>query len=79
MWGAILSSSLTIAEQYLIKENTEESRKYLDKLIYLKKELNEEQNKTDDIINHTRIDNIHDQLRILFESISSIGAKDSIS
>ena len=77
--GSFLSSSLKIAEQYLIKINTEESRKYLDRLIYLKRQLNNEKNKSDENINHTRIDNINDELRILFESISSIGAQDIIS
>ena len=79
MWGAMIASSLEIAEQYLVLKNTKESRKYLDELIYLKKELNSEQNKSDDDINHTRIDNINDQLRILFESISSLGKQNAVS
>lgn len=69
----ILGSLLGIAEQYLTLKNTKESRKYLDRLIYLRKELHVEENKSDDIINHARIDNLNSELRILLESIAALG------
>lgn len=70
---SIVTALLGIAEQYLELKNTKESRKYLDRLIYLRQEKANEENKDDAYINHTRIDNIDDELRILAESIQTIG------
>jgi hypothetical protein len=68
-----INALLGIAEQYLTLKNTKQSRKYLDRMVYLRRELANEQSKDDSTINHTRIDNIDEQLRILVESISQIG------
>ena len=72
-----ISPLLSIAGEYLKLKNTKESRKYLDKLIWLKKEIYVEENKSEDSINHARIDNLNSELRILIESIASLGAKNS--
>lgn len=72
MFGMI-GNLLGIAEQYLTLRNTKESRVYLDRLIYLRRELHVEENKSDDVINHARIDNLNSELRILLESIASFG------
>lgn len=72
-----ISPLLSIAGEYLKLKNTKESRKYLDKLIWLKKEIYVEENKSEDSINHARIDNLNSELRILIESIATLGAKNS--
>ena len=77
MFLGILEKSLAVVEQYLIKENTQESRKYLDKMLYLKRTLYYEQAKSDDSINHALIDNLNNELCILLDAIASIGIKDS--
>ena len=69
----IIGGLLGITEQYLSLKNTQESRKYLDQLIYIKKGLQFEKNKPDSTINHARIDNLNSKLRILVESIATLG------
>ena len=69
----IIAPLLGIAEGYLKLRNKKEERKYLDRLIFLKKEIYVEENKSEDSINHARLDNLHSELRILIESIASLG------
>lgn len=73
----LIGNLLGITEEYLKLRNKREDRKYLDRLINLKRELYEEENKPDDIIDHARIDNIYNELRILLESITTLGKQDS--
>jgi hypothetical protein len=67
----IIAPLLGIAEGYLKLRNKKEERKYLDEIIWLRKELYEETNKLEEDRNFARIDNIKHRLRIVIESVAA--------
>jgi len=73
MTGAIISSLFKIAEHTLGIYKTKQARKYLDRVIYLKKRYYAEENKPDNQQNHALMDNITNELCLITETIASFG------
>lgn len=69
---------LGVLEQSLKAWNSHEKNKYIDRVISIKKEWNEEYAKPSDVISHNRLDELESELRIIAESfISSFGNENS--
>lgn len=75
--GALIGSLFKLAEHTLSIYKTKQARKYLDRVIYLKKEYYEEENKDELSQNHARMDNIVNELRIITESITDLKEQDA--
>ena len=71
--GGIIGSLFKITEHTLSIYQTKQARKYLDRVVYLKREYYEESNKPENKQNHARMDNITAELRIISESVALFG------
>ncbi len=77
MIGGLVAPILSILEQFLKLRNTKEDRKILDRVIFLRKEKYNEENKPDNKQSHSYIDNINAELRIIIESVAQFEESDS--
>ena len=69
--GAIAGSLFKIVEYTLKLTNTKESRKYLDRVLYLKKVYYNEENKPEESRNHAFMDNAINELCVITETVAS--------
>jgi len=74
----VFTTLLGVLHQGLVLWNSIEGRKYLDRVIKIKKEWNEEYEKPLDVRSDQRLDDLESELRIIAESfIEASGAKNS--
>ncbi len=68
----VISSLFAITKHSLSIYKTKQSRKYLDRVIYLEKVYYAEENKPEDKRNHAVMDNVTNELCLLTQTITKL-------